>query len=280
MDQAAKNRGRLPRGRALLVAGLLVAGGALVAALGLGTSSVTAAQSQYAPRNTAPPAISGTAAQNETLTANVGTWTGDQPIVFTFQWLRCNAGGGNCVAVPNADDQTYAVVQADIDNTLRARVTARNNQGTQTATTVQTAKVTGPVGPAGAVRLPNGEISIPVTSVPATERLIVDRVEFTPNPIRSRTEPIQVRIKVEDTRNYVVRDALVFVRSTPQVTSVPPRSRTGQDGWITYTMAPEPDFPAIRNAYNVQFFVKAYRQGDNPLGGVAGYRLVQVAMAK
>ncbi|HEU0336974.1 MAG TPA: hypothetical protein VFR43_10490 [Gaiellaceae bacterium] len=280
MDEAAKNKGRLPRGRALLVAGLLVAGAALAAALGLGTSSVTAAQSQYAPRNTAPPTISGTAAQNETLTANVGTWTGDQPIVFTFQWLRCNAGGGNCVAIPNADDQTYAVVQADVDNTLRARVTARNNQGTQTATTVQTAKVTGPVGPAGAVRLPNGEISIPVTSVPATERLIVDRVEFTPNPIRSRTEPIQVRIKVEDTRNYVVRDALVFVRSTPQVTSVPPRSRTGQDGWITYTMAPEPDFPAIRNAYNVQFFVKAYRQGDNPLGGVAGYRLVQVAMAK
>jgi hypothetical protein len=145
---------------------------------------------------------------------------------------------------------------------------------------VQTARVTGPTGPAGAIRLPNGEISIPVTSVPASERLIVDRVQFTPSPVRSRTEPIQVRIKVRDTRNYVVRDVLVFIRSTPQVTSVPPRGRTGQDGWITYTMQPEPDFPQIRNEYNVQFFVKAYRQGDNPLGGVAGYRLVQVAMAR
>jgi hypothetical protein len=27
---------------------------------------------------------------------------------------------------------------------------------------------------------------------------------------------------------------------------------------------------------NVQFFVKAYRSGDPPLGGLAGYRLVQV----
>jgi hypothetical protein len=42
---------------------------------------------------------------------------------------------------------------------------------------------------------------------------------------------------------------------------------------------PERDLP-IRNGYNVQFFVKAFRQGDNPLGGIAGYRLVQVATAR
>jgi hypothetical protein len=29
----------------------------------------------------------------------------------------------------------------------------------------------------------------------------------------------------------------------------------------------------------VQFFVKAYRSGDPPLGGIAGYRLVQVRLA-
>ena len=280
MNGTANARPAPARRTALAIGALVAAGAALAAALGVGTSSVTAAQSQYAPRNTAAPTITGTAAQNETLTANVGTWTGDQPIVFSFQWLRCNPSGANCVGIPNADDQTYTVAQADVGNTLRVRVTARNNQGSATATTQATARVSGPAGPAGAIRLPNGEISIPVTSVPANERLIVERVVFSPNPVRSRTEPIQVRIKVEDTRNYVVRDALVFIRSTPQVTTVPPRSRTGQDGWITYTMAPEPDFPAIRNQYNVQFFVKAYRQGDNPLGGVAGYRLVQVGMAR
>jgi hypothetical protein len=29
----------------------------------------------------------------------------------------------------------------------------------------------------------------------------------------------------------------------------------------------------------VQFFVKAHREGDKPLAGIAGYRLVQVATA-
>ena len=76
-----------------------------------------------------------------------------------------------------------------------------------------------PPGPAGVITLPNGEKSIPVTSVPSNQRLVVDQVQFSPNPIRSRTEPITVRIKVKDTRGYVVRDALVFFRSTPLVTT-------------------------------------------------------------
>ena len=37
-------------------------------------------------------------------------------------------------------------------------------------------------------------------------------------------------------------------------------------------------FPELKG--NVQFFVKAYRSGDNPLGGVAGYRLAQVRLAR
>ena len=126
------------------------------------------------------------------------------------------------------------------------------------------------------MRLPNGEISIPVTSVPSNQRLVVDRVDFSPNPVRSREGVITIRIKVKDTRGYVVRDALVFVRSTPVVTNTPETQRTGQDGWVQYGVRPEADFP-LRDGYNVQFFVKAYRAGDPVLAGVAGNRLVQVA---
>jgi hypothetical protein len=36
----------------------------------------------------------------------------------------------------------------------------------------------------------------------------------------------------------------------------------------------------IRNGYSTQFYVKAFRQGDPVLAGVAGSRLVQVATAK
>jgi hypothetical protein len=87
-----------------------------------------------------------------------------------------------------------------------------------------------------------------------------------------------VRVKVKDTRGYVVRDALVFLRSTPLVTRNAQDQPTGQDGWLQVTVTPENDFPELRPAYAVQFFVKAFRQGDPPLAGVAAYRLAQVPL--
>ena len=55
---------------------------------------------------------------------------------------------------------------------------------------------------------------------------------------------------------------------------------TGQDGWLRLTVTPERDFPALRNGYSLQFYVKAHRQGDPTLGGVSGTRLVQVPLAR
>lgn len=259
------------------VTGVLVAAAALATALLLPTGG--SAQTAVAPRNTSPPTISGTAQVDETLRASAGTWTGTQPITFTFQWLRCNASGENCVTLTGFTDDAYTVREGDVDRTLRVRVTARNNDGSASRLSAPTALVKAAAGPPGAIKLPNGETSIPVTSVPATQRLVVDRVDFSPNPVRSRTTPITVRIKVKDTRGFVVRDALVFLRSTPVVTSTPEERRTEQDGTLTYTVQPEPDF-IIRNGYSTQFYVKAFRQGDPVLAGVAGSRLVQVATAR
>jgi hypothetical protein len=111
---------------------------------------------------------------------------------------------------------------------------------------------------------------------PAGERLVVDRVVFNPNPVTSRNVPIQVTITVKDTKGRLVRGALVFIRSTPILTSTPTDAPTGNNGTVTYSIQPRSDFP-IKNGYSVQFFVKAYRQGDPSLAGIAGTRLVQVA---
>jgi hypothetical protein len=235
-----------------------------------------AARTTVAPRNTAPPTISGTPQVDETLRATQGTWTGTQPITFTFQWLRCNTSGENCVTLSGFTDDAYTVREGDIDHTLRVRVTARNNDGQAQRLSAPTAVAKAAAGPAGAIKLPNGETSIPVTSVPATERLIVDRVDFSPNPVRSRSTAIKIVVKIKDTRGYVVRDTLVFIRSTPVVTNTPPETKTGQDGTITFTVQPESDF-LIKPGYSTQFFVRARKEGDKPLGGIAGYRLVQVA---
>jgi hypothetical protein len=93
------------------------------------------------------------------------------------------------------------------------------------------------------------------------------------------TSPISIRVKVKDSRGYVVRGALVFVRSTPEVTSTPPEQLTQQDGWVTLTTVPQTDFPK-NPAYNVQFFVRARKNGENPLGGVSTRSLVQVGLTR
>jgi hypothetical protein len=36
----------------------------------------------------------------------------------------------------------------------------------------------------------------------------------------------------------------------------------------------------LRNGYAIQYFVRARKQGDNPLAGVSGRRLVQVRTAR
>jgi hypothetical protein len=160
---------------------------------------------------------------------------------------------------------------------MRFNVTARNAVGSLTVLSAESPIVTEPL-PSGAIRLPSGEISIPAASVPRDQRLIVSQVVFSPNPVTSRRQLITVRVRVKDTRGYVVREALVFVRSTPRVTAGGDRQIATTDGWVTYQLAPNENL-RVRNGYNVQFFVKAYRSGDPPLAGVAGYRLVQVRTA-
>ena len=242
-------------------------------------TSLISASSTGKPVNTVRPTLSGTAQQDQTLHVVPGTWTGRQPITFTFDWLRCDSSGNNCIVQPGFNDDSYVVRAGDVDRTIRARVNA-DGDGKASRLTLPSAKVTVPSGPIGMITLPNGEKSIPTTSVPSNERLVVDQVNFSPSPVRSRTGTITVRIKIKDTRGYVVRDAEIFFRSTPLVTHNVQNQKTGQDGWLQLETVPEKDFPEIRGGYAVQFFVKASRTGDPELGGISGTRLVQVPLSR
>jgi hypothetical protein len=232
------------------------------------------------PVNAAAPTVTGSPTQGSTLHVTPGTWNGRQPITFTFQWLRCDTGGNNCIRQSGSTDDAYLLREGDVGKTIRARTIARNSRGEASKLTSPTQAVQGPQGPAGMITLPTGEKSIPASSVPADQNLVVDQVRFATSPLRSRTDPFEVQIRVKDTRGYVVRDALVFFRSTPLVTRNAQEQPTGQDGWLRLTVTPEIDFPALRNGYNLQFYVKAHRQGDPALGGVSGTRLVQVPLAR
>jgi hypothetical protein len=89
----------------------------------------------------APPAIAGTAAQGQTLTADRGRWSGG-PDQFTYQWKRCDAAGANCVDIPGATTATYVVSAADAGFTLGVRAQATNPLSTMAADSALTAVVT------------------------------------------------------------------------------------------------------------------------------------------
>jgi hypothetical protein len=110
-----------------------------------GQASATSAatdvvSSAAAPKNTAPPTISGTPQVGEELTASNGTWTGGAK-TFTYQWLRCDTNGGSCAEVAGATGRTYGVRAADAGNTLRVSVTAANASDKATAQSAPTAVV-------------------------------------------------------------------------------------------------------------------------------------------
>jgi hypothetical protein len=94
-----------------------------------GTASATSATTGVVgsgPVNTVRPSITGVVAQGSVLTASVGTWTAVPAPAFAFQWQRCDAQGGACVAIAGATAGTYTVLSADVNSTLR--VQARDEQ--------------------------------------------------------------------------------------------------------------------------------------------------------
>lgn len=135
--------GRWPLRAALLLA--LCAG--LVAAGTAGASSKA-----VAPANTAVPVVTGTAQAGSTLSASTGTWSGDLPMSFTYQWQRCDNTGANCVDIASATNPTFALTAADVGHQLRVGVTATNASGAAIAYSLTTATVTAaPVPPANTV---------------------------------------------------------------------------------------------------------------------------------
>ena len=221
-----------------------------------------------------PPSVRGAVLVGSVVTAEPGRWAGRQPIAFSYRWLRCNSAGGECAEISGATNRTYRVTSADVNRKLRFNVTARNAIASVTVISGESTTGAEPL-PAGAVRLPSGEYSIPATSVSSNHRLVVSEVRFSPTRVTNRRQTIVVRIRVKDTRSFVVRDAFVFIRSTPKVTTGGDRRLTASDGWLTYELVPTSAFPTKAKTA-VQFFVKAYRSGDPSLGGVYGSRLVQV----
>lgn len=92
------------------------------------------------------PAISdatspGGVTAGDNLQGSTGSWAGYPTPSYAYQWLRCNAAGGDCAAIAGANGSTYTPTGADVGHTIRLEVTASNSVGTGKATSPQTSVV-------------------------------------------------------------------------------------------------------------------------------------------
>ena len=100
------------------------------------------------PENTVAGTITGTKTLNSTLTVANGTWTGYDPITYTYQWNRSG------VAIGGATASTYTLVLADVGSTISATITAENIAGYVLAETTATTAITNPNPPPSNTSLP------------------------------------------------------------------------------------------------------------------------------
>ena len=94
------------------------------------------------PANTVLPNITGTALVFQALTATTGTWTGLTPLTYSYQWQRCDTGGGSCSQIAGATSSSYTLVVADITSTIRVAVRATNASGSTLVVSLPTLVVT------------------------------------------------------------------------------------------------------------------------------------------
>jgi Bacterial Ig domain/Ig domain of plant-specific actin-binding protein/Glycosyl hydrolase family 26 len=105
------------------------------------TITVQNAGAASAPSATAPPSVSGLAQVGQNLNSSSGSWTGTSPIVYAYQWLRCDSSGSSCANIAGATAQSYSPAAADVGSTLRSQVAATNSVGSTTSESSPTAPV-------------------------------------------------------------------------------------------------------------------------------------------
>jgi hypothetical protein len=248
----------------------LIAVGAVAALVAAGLS-----QAASPPTNQSLPTISGSAQVGQTLTADVGTWNGATPITYTYAWRRCDTNGNSCATISGSNDKTYVLKSVDAGNTLRVRVTAKNTDGSNSATSVPTAVVASPPPTTsnGCATSGSGTLDIAAISPPA--RLNIDGQQALPSVVGHSIGDLTLRFHVSACSGRPIQGALVYATAVPfEQFGVPAEVTTGSDGWATLTLHRASRFPASSRQQLLAVFVRARKTGESLLGGVSNRRLV------
>jgi hypothetical protein len=120
-----------------LVRGTVVAF-AITAVCALSAGPAVAHKAGSPPKNELKPSLPKAAEDGQVLTVDEGKWASAGPVTYAFDWQRC--GGGACVAIAGAEQQSYRVQTADIGDKIRVIVTATNEFGSKKAKSNKTQK--------------------------------------------------------------------------------------------------------------------------------------------
>ena len=117
-------------------------------------SGMSAPTPVIAPFSTSAPTLTGTPTDGQTLTATPSTaaaWdSAPAPLTFGYAWLRCDATGANCAAIPGATGMTYVLTPDDVSapgdptharHEIRLEVTAAANGAATSARSAATAQI-------------------------------------------------------------------------------------------------------------------------------------------
>jgi hypothetical protein len=254
----------------VVLAALTSGAAVLLATGGIALGSSSSAQYEYGhPAPVTAPVISGTPQVGQTLTTSNGTWTSTSNItLYSYAWGRCDSAGNNCTGIGGATSNKYTLTDADQGHRIRSYVTATNSSGTTQSQSSPTAVVT-------AAPYPSGK-QVAAAQVQLPNRLVVDSVKYSANPMRARKSPTQMQVHIADSHNNAVSGALVYVEGLPYSRVAPmPEVRTNSTGWATVNLQPAKFFP--REGYLV-LFVRARVEGQDILAGTSTRRLVQVTI--
>jgi len=271
------------RKRWMLLGGLSgAAATALIVAVGVFVSSGIAARSAV-PQPLTPPTVTGFAKEGETLTGKNGTWSG-KPTDFNDFWTRCDKTGGSCANISGAHSTTYKLTNADVGNTIRFKVEARNADGNTSASSVPTAVVrpassTSPPPPPPpstkpATGCPEGSGPAQINDVTSPAHLILDGQQADPSTVTGGTQDVTIRYHVSDSCSQNVQGALVYTTAVPfNQWSIPAETQTGSDGWASMTLHRLKGFPVGPHQQLIALFARARKSGESLLGGISTRRL-------
>jgi hypothetical protein len=223
------------------------------------------AASNVKPTPKTPPTITGTAEVGITLVATRGTWNG-KPTSFQFAWVQCNSTGAACLGIGGATAKIYTPTAADIGHTLRVTVTAKNTDGSSTATSA----ATGIVPPSGC---PPGSGVINIAQLTPPARLDISHSSVTPAVSRN-TSTIHLHFTVTACGGRPVQGASVFATAVPYNQFAVGQGSTAANGTVVLTEARRAGFPVGRQQHLLAVFARAWKQGEPVTGGTSSSQIV------